>query len=329
VYKRQVLATPWDEWGWLNGRLFLALGGFALGFFGGNPFALRNIDDFLNGLATVLYHYGSAQPGFEGTQNWRWYLQVFFTSADALWVLVGTAGLLGLAWSNWRKGLLLLVFPVAYVLFVSRFVVRFERNMVPIVPFLALGGGWLLDRGATWLAGYFPQVRHTSGSRPYRSLYSHGLAALGVVLVLALPLAASVSYDAAISRPDLREMAGTWVEENVEQGSKIAIEHYAIPFDHTDFSVEDVIRITDHDLAWYQKEDYDLLIVSDGVWEVLRRQPDAYEEKLAALDRLVTDSTLLAEFVPQPPDIVVAGYPTVAVYHFAPVRIYRIAEPQE
>ena len=70
-----VLATRWGEWGWLNGRFLLTIGGFLLGFFGGNPFALGNMPDFLNGLATVLFHYGTEQPGFEGTGNWRWYRQ--------------------------------------------------------------------------------------------------------------------------------------------------------------------------------------------------------------------------------------------------------------
>ncbi len=56
-----VLATTWGEWGWLNGRLLLMVGGFAAGFLGGNPFALGNMPDFLNGLALVLHHYGTQQ----------------------------------------------------------------------------------------------------------------------------------------------------------------------------------------------------------------------------------------------------------------------------
>jgi 4-amino-4-deoxy-L-arabinose transferase-like glycosyltransferase len=311
-----VLATAWGPWGWFNGSLVIGAGGFVLGFFGGNPFALGNLPDFLNGLATVLYHYGTEQPGFEGRGNWRWYLRVFLTSADGFWVLTGALGLAGLAWREWKKGLLLLVFPLSYFLMVSRFVVRFERNMVPLLPFLALGGGWLLDGVAGWLARRFRKG----------DTLSHGLAAAGAALVLGLPVVAGIAFDVAISRTDLREVAGQWLEENIEPGSKIAIEHYSIPFDHTEYWVEDVIRISDQDLAWYQKEEFDQLIISDGVWEVLRRQPQAYAEKVAAYDELVTRCTLLAEFIPQRPALVVAGYPTVAVYHFAPVRILSLPE---
>ena len=39
---------------------------------------------------------------------------------------------------------------------------------------------------------------------------------------------------------------------NVEWGTKIAIEHYSIPFDHTEYWVQDVMRISDHDLTWYE-----------------------------------------------------------------------------
>ena len=67
-----------------------------------------------------------------------------------------------------------------------------------------------------------------------------------------------------------------------------------------------------------------MLIISDGVWNLLRQQPEAYADKIAVYDELVENSELLAEFGAQPPAIVVAGYPTVGIYHFAPVRIYRL-----
>jgi 4-amino-4-deoxy-L-arabinose transferase-like glycosyltransferase len=309
-----VLATPWGEWGWLNGRLALAIGGFLAGFFGGNPFALGNLPDFLNGLATVLSHYSTEQPGFEGRGNWRWYIRVFFTSADALWIGTGVLGLGSIVWREWRKGLLLVAFPLAYFFMVSHFVVRFERNLVPLLPFLSLGGGWLLDGLAGWLVR---RLRHSE-------VLSHGLAAIGAALILALPVSASISLDQALSHTDLREIAGQWVEDNIEPGSRIAIEHYSIPFDHTEYQVQDVMRITDHGVDWYEQEKFDILIISDGVWEVLRRDPQSYTDKLTAYQDLVGNCTLLAEFVPAPPRIAVAGYPTVAVYHFAPVRIYRL-----
>jgi 4-amino-4-deoxy-L-arabinose transferase-like glycosyltransferase len=311
-----ILAAEWGEWGWLNGHLFLLLGSFLLGFFGGNPFALANLPDFLNDLATVLHHYGTEHPGFEGKGNWRWYLTVFLTSADALWVIAGGLGLLGLVWREWRKGLLVIVFPLTYYLMMSRFVVRFERNMVPILPFLALGGGWLLAAGIDWLVNRFSWDKRLS----------YVLTVVGVALLLALPTAASISLDRSLDQTDHREIAGQWVQDNVKEGSKIAIEHYSIPFDYERYHVEDVIRISDHDLDWYRQEGYDVLIISDGIWEVLRSQPEFYAERIAVYEDLVANSTLLAQFVPEPPGIAVAGYPTVEVYHFAPVRIFRLSE---
>ena len=309
-----ILSTRWGEWGWLNGRLFLALGAFLIGFFGGNPFALGNLPVFLGDLATVLHHYGTQHPGFEGKANWRWYPSIFLTSADALWVIVGVIGLLALLMKNWKKGLLLLAFPVMYYLMVSRFIVRFERNMVPLLPFLAVGGGWLIDRGAPFLAR---KSKHAE-------LLSTFFAASGTVLVICLPLVASVSLDRTLGQTDHRELAGRWVEENLADGSKIAIEHYSIPFDYDRYQVEDVIRASDYPLAWYQQEGFDFIVVSDGVWEILRREPEIYAEKLGGLVDITARGTLLKEFVPEPPGLVVAGYPTVEVYHFAPVRIYRL-----
>ncbi len=311
-----LLFTPWGRWGWLDDRLVVAVGGFLLGFFGGNPFALGNLPDFLGGLATVLHHYGTEQPGFEGLGNWRWYPAVFLTSADAPGVIAGIAGLLGLGWKEWKKALLFVSFPLVYYLFISSFVVRFERNMVPLLPFLALGGGWLLSKVQETGAR-----RQGAGGKLFVSRF---LLIAPCLLILALPLTAAISFDRILSRTDHREVAGRWVEEHIAAGSKIAIEHYSIPFDHTRYWVEDVLRISNHDLAWYQQQGFDLLIVSDGAWPLLRQQAEAYAPLLAVYDDLAKRCTLLAEFVPDPPRLVVAGYPTVAVYHFAPVRIYAV-----
>ncbi len=310
-----VLATKWGEWGWLNSRLLLLLGTFSLGFFGGNPFALGNLPDFLAGLATVLHHYGTQHPGFEGQANWRWYPSIFLGSADALWTIGGALGLLALPLKEWKKGLLLVAFPVIYYLMVSRFIVRFERNMVPLLPFLAVGGGWLIDRGADLLAG-----------RLKRAQLSYILAVAGVAVLICLPLVAAVALDMKLAQTDHRELAGQWVEENITTGSKIALEHYAIPFDYDQYQVEDIIRADDHDLDWYRQQGFDMIVISDGVWEVLRREPEIYGEKLDILADIIGNSRLLAEFVPEPPGIAIAGYPTVEVYHFAPVRIYRLPE---
>lgn len=310
-----VLVTPWGEWGYFNHRLFGMLGAFLLGFFGSNPFALGHLPDFLNGLAMVLYHYGTQQPGFEGRGNWRWYISVLATSADALWMLAGVFGLIGML-RDWKKGTLIACFPVVYLVTISLFVVRFERNLVPVLPFLALGGGWLLSASANALAR-----RVKKGH-----IFAHGVAATGAALIIVLPVAASVSLDRALSQTDLREIAGHWVEQNVAPDSKIALEAYSIPFDRGRYQVLDVRNISDHELSWYQQQCFDVLIVSDGVWEILRLEPRIYGDRLRVYNELARSGTLLAQFVPKPPRLVVAGYPTVAVFHFAPVRIYKISQ---
>lgn len=310
------MTTPWGRWGWLDRQLFAGIAGLLLGFFGGNPFALGNMPDFLTGLATVLHHYGTEQPGFEGVGNWRWYIGVFLASADRLWVVAGVAGLAGMLWREWKKGLLVLTFPLLYYLMISRFVVRFERNLVPLLPYFAVAGGWLVCEISDGVAGLLGRWKPLQWSRL--------ATVLSVALLTGLPLVAGILFDIAISRPDLREDAGKWVEGNIPPGTGIAIEHYSVPFNHTEYRVQDVLRISDHDLAWYSQDGLNILIVSDGVWELLLRQPEAYAEKVSAYQSLTSGSTLLAEFIPDPPDLVVAGYPTVAIYHFAPVRIYQV-----
>jgi hypothetical protein len=153
---------------------------------------------------------------------------------------------------------------------------------------------------------------------------SNGLAAVAALLVLILPMTAGSRLGASLSQTDLREVAGQWVEENVDPGSRIAIEHYSVPFDHDGYDVQDIIRFGDRTLEWYRQEGFDIIVISDGVWEILRQEPEHYADRLAPYDELANSGTQLAEFIPEPPALTVAGYPTVAVYHFAPVRIYRL-----
>jgi hypothetical protein len=211
---------------------------------------------------------------------------------------------------------MIIIFPVVYFAVVSGFVVRFERNMVPLMPFLALGAGWFVIRVARWLAGRFR----------LRWVGTGLLTAVLTLLILIVPLTATVLFDMQLAGKDHRQVAGQWLGENLEPGSRIAVEHYSIPFDHNQYDVTDVLRIDDHDLEWYKAEGYDALVVSDGVWPLLEEQAEVYASRLAARDALVSGSELVAEFVPAAPPLVAAGYPTVSVYHFAPVRIYRVQE---
>jgi hypothetical protein len=186
-----------------------------------------------------------------------------------------------------------------------------------------LGGGWLLDAAAGRLAILVNRWTETPGTN---LAWSHGIVAFGCTLLLALPIAAATGLDMALSQVDHRELAGRWVDENIEPGTKVAIEHYSIPFSYGDYDVEDILRATDHDLGWYLQEGFEILIISDGVWPILQQQPETYAQKMDAYQALTGNCTLLAEFVPEPPAFVTAGYPTVAVYHFAPVRIFRLPE---
>jgi hypothetical protein len=173
----------------------------------------------------------------------------------------------------------------------------------------------MVDITAEWLGRRF-------GRRP---LFAQFLAVATTLAGVALPLTAGILFDRELARVDHRELAGRWVEENIAAGSKIAIEHYSIPFDYDRFHVEDVVRVSDHHLAWYKEEGFEVLIISDGVWNVLRQQPEYYADQLLIYDELLRGSELLAEFVRKPAGLVTAGYPTVEVFHFAPVRILRLA----
>lgn len=308
-----LLSADWEEW--LDSKLVWGVVFFALGFLISTPYALPNLPTFLTDLATVLNHYRTTQPGFMGDHTWLWHLKALFTGSDTPLMIVATIGFFSLLIKPKRAHLLLLSFPLLYFLAISSFRVHFERNLVPLLPFTALFAAYALDRAVTWLA-----ARRGCQERGK----TMGLC-LAVLLLLLLPATSIVQFDRLISRKDERTTAGEWVGANIPAGSKIAVEHYSIPFPRENYEVEDVLFVGKHTLEWYQKQGFDYVIISDGVWERLLAEPEVYREEAQTYSDILEQSTLLAEFQAKNiPTYLVRGYPTVRIYHFPRVQIFRL-----
>ena len=92
---------------------------------------------------------------------------------------------------------------------------QFARYALPIVPFLSLAAGDLLDQAATWLAD-----RLQGGAR---RMVGPGLAIVAALLVLP-SLLNDVRFDAYASSPDTRTIALEWIESHIPAGATIVEE---------------------------------------------------------------------------------------------------------
>ncbi|MFZ5476897.1 MAG: glycosyltransferase family 39 protein [Myxococcota bacterium] len=106
------------------------------------------------------------------------------------------AGVVGLAAWTRREGWVLVAFPLAYYLAIGRGETAFFRYALPLVPFLCMGAGWLIERWA----------------RPR---------ALWLALVAAPTLWATLQADRLFMAGDTRDAMGRWIEANVPGDSVI------------------------------------------------------------------------------------------------------------
>jgi hypothetical protein len=138
--------------------------------------------------------------------------------AEMLWrdsigipvVLLALAGIAYMLASDWRRAVLLLAFPVPFLLFIAN-TAPASRYLNPVLPFVAIFAGWalskLVDRlmlrpGVFWV----------------------------LLAVLALPgLLASIRSDAFFRQKDTRTLALAYIETHIPAGSGILIQPYSVP----------------------------------------------------------------------------------------------------
>jgi 4-amino-4-deoxy-L-arabinose transferase-like glycosyltransferase len=314
VLVAQVLAPATRGWERLGQRLGLSVGAFMVGFLVGTPYAFLELNTFLSSLASVLGHYGTSQPGFEGGNTWLWYLRQTLTSADAALAGLGLAGIVWAAVKRRRGDLLLLSFVVPYYLLISLWQVRFERNLVPLLPVLMVLAGRVLVDAVSWLATRWPALRRRE------VLILSCLTAVAVVI----PTKAVLDFDTALSQRDHRNVAADWVNANLPSGSKIVTEGFPIPVDEDHFEVVQLVRIDSEDLEWYLDEGVEYVIVSDGHWRLLFEDPERYAREITTYQDILNHSTVMQEFRAETPALLRRGYPTIPIYHFPNVLILRL-----
>jgi len=292
-------------------RLALSLGTFTGGFLLGTPYAVLELNTFLSSLASVLGHYGGGQPGFEGTNTFSWYLGQTLTSPDAVVMALAMAGIVWAAVKHTRQDLLLLSLALPFYLLVSLWPVRFERNLVPLLPVLAVLAARMLVEAVAWIVRRWPSLK--SRQLPV-------LAGFTTLAVLA-PVKGILDFDAALANKDRRTLAAEWVNANLPAGSKIVTEAFSIPLDEERFDIVELVRIDSEDVAWYQAQAINYVIVSDGHWRILFAQPEKYAREIATYEEILSRSVVLQEYPGRMPLLLSRGYPTVPVYHFPDVLI--------
>ena len=248
------------------------------------PYTLLDWPGFRAGVLGVARHYGAiGHPGAEGADNWRWYLA--HLGGPGVGLPLTALALAGGAWGLARRQSAYLVtcaFVAAYYLLLCAGQVRFERNLLPLLPFLAA----LAAAATTALCRL---VAHRVGS-------AAGRAALLALLLLTAgpPAAATARQDIALTRPFTQDLALAWLVGHLPVGAGVAVENWeAPPLPPGRYRLARVSALGQHDIAWYRRRGVAYLVADSWTDGPYLGDPGHYAAEATGYRRLFGCSAVI------------------------------------
>jgi 4-amino-4-deoxy-L-arabinose transferase-like glycosyltransferase len=263
-------AAGWQLRRFFGLRLWLALGAAALAFALTSPFVLLDLSNALKDIQSVITHYKySGHPGFQSDQPWLAYLTTMWRD-DTLVTLLAGIGLLIAVLHHRAADVVLLSFPLAYYIAMSQYIVIFPRNLLPMLPFVAILAALPLD----WVWG---ELGRRAWRVPQRALAS----ALVVVALIsvALPAYAAFQNDTKNSIPDTRAEASAWLNSNAPPGAKLWLEPFSLLLPADRYVIQGGDGVIGHDIGWYAQQRFDYLVVSEGYYGKFLADPQQYKDE--------------------------------------------------
>ncbi len=245
-------------------RLWLALISMVAAFLVTTPFALFDLPNFLNDIASVLAHYRFGHLGFEGDDNWRFYFGTFLQS-DFLPTLLTLVGVVVALARRSRADLLLLSFPLVFYLSMSSYRVNFTRNMLPIIPFTSILAALTIALAWKALLTYL-SARQGTTPRPIARL-APWLLGLVVALGVLPQTAAAIQRGYRQTQPDTRLRAAQWLDANTRPGTKLWMEFDTPKLTQGRYLLGSGQHVTEHPMEWYVANRYEYLVLSAGAYK--------------------------------------------------------------
>jgi len=178
-----------------------------------NPYAVLDFSTFRHQLAgQTATAGGSAKLGQSNTPGWLYYLWTVTWGLGWIPALAAIGGAVVMLRENWRRGLVLVIFPVFMFLFLGSQARHFGRWYMPAYPAIVLLASYGAIRFAEWIAR----------GRRWAAWALAGV----VVLMLAQGLAATIRVDSVLARNDTRLLARSWILRNIPSKDKLVVEPF-------------------------------------------------------------------------------------------------------
>ena len=246
--------------------VLLIIAAVPLGFLIGTPYAIGDLPGFLKGAGDNVWYYSNFGENSMMLQQLVFFYHGF---CEDRWAMgggggVGTflvyAAVCGMFTGflvNRRLQILLLSYPVAYVLFMSTMRANFMRNMIVVNAYLCIFAALFIYQASTFI---------------YKSLkkkiaVSEGVFFTAVLAIfLIMPLYKGINWTIKeFNQTDSRVLAVQWLEKNVAPPHKVALARELRWFmPHLDkLGFEHVlVGQLEKDPAWYGKEGFEYVVVA-------------------------------------------------------------------
>ena len=270
-------------------------------FFAFNPYILMDTKDFVKDFSFEQEHMATGHLGVDSSTNGFVYYFLKLLPENLGWVLTGVMLLSTLLLIGMRKKqyVLLISFPILYLVIISLWNMRVERYILPVVPILLLFASF----GMLWF------VQMLGKFIPEKTIRQSHLVTIIIALVFLVVVGFSsiqqtLSYQSTASFPDTRTTAKQWLIQQYPQHAAIAsgpfgihipkdkFKEFQIPFTPT--GAENLYMF--YQAQWY--EDFDLLIASDYDYSRFAEDPVKYKDILPYYDSLHSNWTLVHEIKP-------------------------------
>lgn len=278
---------------------------FGLAAVFGSPYFLLKPVKVYQSISGSIYAYGV--NGFEGWQldaagAYLYYLKSLVWGMGPVLALLALLGCFLALARHTKAELVLLTYPILLYLFMTRQEMYFARFLLPAYPAL-------LVLAASCASAFISYIGE-------RAFLTPGKLLLVVAVAAALPPAIqSARLGYLLAQTDTRTLAKQWVEQNIPEGAKIAVDwpHHGPPLSTLASPEPDSARayelmvvggmgLAEHSLGYYRSQGIHHLISSSNISNIALtnvEQEGARHEFYVQLD---TELELLQEFTPHPPN---------------------------
>lgn len=260
------------------------------------PYTLIDFSGFVAGIKNLQEYYNEPTDFSVVADVYRKHIQSWFTWHGHLprdyglpALLITLLGLVAIATGirtrdGRSRAAILLLFPIAYFVFIANQSLLFGRYAMPVIPIVAIG----LAAGIVRI--YDVIARRAAVVAP--------VARAALLLLFVPPLLTAVSFNRGREPLDPNEQLAAWMERTIRPGELVLLERrfISVSFPERRFTLREVTRLIDDPFEKHRADGAVYLIWVNWAQDDLFKNPAAYGSQIAAYNALLRDTELVQEF---------------------------------